>query len=232
VRLESEDVLIEFLLRYFRSRRMRRFARTFAITDETRILDVGGTPFNWKFVEARPRVTIVNLPYSWGAWEPRFTCVFGDGRRLPFADQSFDIVFSNSVIEHVGDWESQRQFAVEIARVGKAYWVQTPNRGFPVEPHMMTPFLHYLPRAWQGPIARRFTVWALVERPSADRREFYIEHYLRDIRLLDAREMQRLFPEGEIVRERLLGLTKALIGVRKAVNRTRQRSCPEGKWVS
>ena len=206
--------LIELALRHFRSRRMRRFERTFTITDETRILDVGGTPFNWTFLEARPRVTIVNLPYSWEPWEPRFTCVFGDGRHLPFANQSFDIVFSNSVIEHVGDGESQRQFAVEIARVGRAYWVQTPNRGFPVEPHMMTPFLHYLPGAWQNWIARRFTVWALIERPSADRWKFYIDHYLREIRLLDAGEMQRLFPDAEIVRERLGGVTKALIAVK------------------
>jgi hypothetical protein len=207
--------LIQFLLRQFRSRRMRRFERTFVITNETRILDVGGTPFNWAFLQAQPQITIVNLPYSCEPWDPRFTCVFGDGRRLPFADQSFDIVFSNSVIEHVGDWESQRQFAAEIARVGRAYWVQTPNRGFPVEPHMMTPFLHYLPSAWQERIARRFTVWALIERPSADRWKFYIDHYLRDIRLLDAGEMQRLFPGAEIVRERLGGVTKALIGVRK-----------------
>jgi len=211
--------LIEFLLRHFRSRRMRRFARTFVITNETRILDVGGTPFNWAFLQSQPQVTIVNLPYSCAPWEERFTCVFGDGRRLPFADQSFDIVFSNSVIEHVGDWESQRKFATEIARVGRAYWVQTPNRGFPVEPHMMTPFLHYLPRAWQNRIARRFTVWALIERPSADRWKFYIDHYLRDIRLLDAGEMQRLFPEAEIVRERLGGVTKALIAVRRALDR-------------
>jgi len=207
--------LIEFLLRHFRSRRMRRFARTFIVTNETRILDVGGTPFNWEFLSVRPRVTILNMPRHREAFDEHFTCVFGDGRRLPFADQSFDIVFSNSVIEHVGDWESQRQFAAEIARVGQAYWVQTPNRGFPVEPHMMTPFLHYLPSAWQNRIARRFTVWALIERPSADRWKFYIDHYLRDIRLLSAAEMQRLFPDGEIVRERLAGVTKALIGVRR-----------------
>lgn len=208
--------LIELLLRHFRSRRMRRFARTFAIGNETRILDVGGTPFNWAFLGATPRVTILNMPRAQEAWDSRFTCVFGDGRRLPFADESFDIVFSNSVIEHVGDWESQRQFAQEIARVGRAYWVQTPNRGFPVEPHLMTPFLHYLPRAWQASIARRFTVWALIARPSGDRWKFYIEHYLRDIRLLDAGEMQQLFPDAEIVQERLGGMTKALIGVKKS----------------
>jgi len=198
---------------------MRRFARTFDLTSETRILDVGGTPFNWELLDVRPRVTIVNMPRAREAFDEHFTCVFADGRRLPFADQSFDIVFSNSVIEHVGDFENQRQFAAEIARVGRAYWVQTPNRGFPVEPHLLTPLLHFLPAAWQRRIARRFTVWALIERPSPDRWEFYIEHYLRDIRLLDAGDMERLFPGVEIVRERLGGVAKALIGVRRVGDR-------------
>ena len=198
---------------------MRRFARAFGITNETRILDVGGTPFNWLLLNVRPRITIVNMPRAREAFDEHFTCVFADGRALPFADHSFDIVFSNSVIEHVGDGESQRQFAEEITRVGRAYWVQTPNRMFPVEPHLLTPLLHFLPATWQRRIARKFTVWALIERPSPDRWEFYIEHYLRDIRLLDAGDMQRLFPGAEIVRERLGGLTKALIAVRRGRDR-------------
>jgi len=198
---------------------MRRFARAFGITNETRILDVGGTPFNWLLLNVRPRITIVNMPRAREAFDEHFTCVFADGRALPFADHSFDIVFSNSVIEHVGDGESQRQFAEEITRVGRAYWVQTPNRRFPIEPHLLTPFLHFLPATWQRRIARKFTVWALIERPSPDRWEFYIEHYLRDIRLLDAGDMQRLFPGAEIVRERLGGLTKALIAVRRGRDR-------------
>jgi len=193
---------------------MRRFARTFEVTSATRILDVGGTPFNWSLLDCQARVTIVNMPRAREAFDDHFTCVFADGRRLPFPDQSFDIVFSNSVIEHVGDGESQRQFANEIARVGKSYWVQTPNRGFPVEPHLLTPFLHFLPHAWQRRLARRCTVWALIERPSPDRWEFYIEHYLRDIQLLDAGDFRRLFPDAAVVRERLGGVTKALIAVK------------------
>ena len=176
---------------------MRRFARDFGITNETRILDVGGTSFNWLLLDVRPRITIVNMPRAREAFDEHFTCVFADGRALPFADHSFDIVFSNSVIEHVGDGESQRQFAEEITRVGRAYWVQTPNRRFPIEPHLLTPLLHFLPAALQRRIARKFTVWAFIERPSPDRWEFYIEHYLRDIRLLDVGDMRRLFPGAD-----------------------------------
>jgi hypothetical protein len=201
---------------------MRRFARTFAVTNETRILDVGGTPFNWQLLDVHPRVTIVNMPRAREAFDAQFRSVFADGRALPFRDCSFDIVFSNSVIEHVGDPESQRQFANEIARVGQAYWVQTPNRYSPVEPHLLTPFLHFLPAALQRRIARKFTVWSLIERPTPDRWEFYIEHYLRDIRLLDAADLRRLFPRAKIVRERFGGLTKSLIAVRTVLNRSRQ----------
>jgi Methyltransferase domain len=201
---------------------MRRFARTFGVTGETRILDVGGTPFNWSLLGVQPRVTIVNMPRAREAFDTQFQSVFADGRALPFRDRSFDIVFSNSVIEHVGDAESQRHFASEIARVGQSYWVQTPNRWFPVEPHLLTPFLHFLPAALQRRVARKFTVWALIERPTPDRREFYIEHYLRDIRLLDAADLRRLFPGAKIVRERLGGLTKSLIAVRTVLYRSRQ----------
>jgi SAM-dependent methyltransferase len=200
---------------------MRRFARTFAVTNETRILDVGGTPFNWSLLGVHPRVTIVNMPRAREAFDAQFRSIFADGRALPFPDRSFDIVFSNSVIEHVGNFESQKHFANEIARVGRSYWVQTPNRSFPVEPHLLTPFLHFLPAPLQRRIARNFTVWSLIERPTPDRWEFYIEHYLHDIRLLDAGDVRRLFPGARIVRERLGGLTKSLIAVSKVVDRGR-----------
>jgi len=200
---------------------MRRFARAFAVTTETRVLDVGGTPFNWSLLDVQPRVTIVNMPRAREAFDAQFRSVFADGRALPFPDRSFDIVFSNSVIEHVGSFESQQKFANEIARVGRSYWVQTPNRWFPIEPHLLTPFLHFLPARWQRRVARKFTVWALIERPTPDRWQFYIEHYLRDIRLLDTADLHRLFPGAKIVRERLGGWTKSLIAVSRAVDRRR-----------
>jgi SAM-dependent methyltransferase len=140
--------------------------------------------------------------------------VAGDGRALPFCDAAFDVVFSNSVIEHVGDPASQEQFAREVARVGCAFWVQTPNRWFPVEQHLLTPLVHWLPKSWQAAIVRRGTVWSALTRPSPDRRDFYIEHFLRDIRLLGMGELQRLFPGARIVRERFLGMTKSLIACR------------------
>jgi hypothetical protein len=195
----------------FRRRRMQRFLRELGVTGETRILDIGGTPDCWELITERPRITLLNTPRAKGDLRGAASWVAGDGRSLPFRDCSFDIVFSNSVIEHVGDAESQMRFAKEVARVGRCYWVQTPNLWFPVEQHLLTPIVHWLPRAWQRAIVPRFTVWSVVATVTPDQRRFYLEHYLGEVRLLSAGELQRLFPGARIVRERFLGWTKSLI---------------------
>jgi hypothetical protein len=201
--------LLYATIRRFRSNRMALFVRTFTVTKQTRILDVGGTQLNWNLIAARPQITLLNLPSSGEA------TVVGDGRYLPFRDRSFDIVFSNSVIEHISTVEDQGRFAEEVRRTGRAYWVQTPDRRFPIEPHLVTPFLHWLPKRARTAIARRFTVWSLIERPSHDRWEFYIRHCSEEVRLLGERELQVMFPEAQIIRERFLGLSKSLIAVWK-----------------
>ena len=190
---------------------MAQFVRELGITAETRVLDVGGSPETWQSLDVRPRVTLLNMPRTREELAAAKSWVAADGRALPFRDRAFDVVFSNSVIEHVGDAASQRRFAEEVARVGRAYWVQTPNRWFPVEQHLLTPFLHWLPKRIQRWIAPRVTVWSILVRPASDRREFYIRHYLEDVRLLDAAELQRLFPGARIVRERFAGWTKSLV---------------------
>jgi hypothetical protein len=193
---------------------MEQFARLFGVTAATRILDVGGAPETWDLLPVRPRVTLLNTPRTKEEMSRAAGWVAGDGRALPFADGAFDIVFSNSVIEHVGDTASQRRFASEVTRVGRGFWVQTPNRRFPVEQHLLTPFVHWLPRAWQRWVVPRFTVWSMLARPSADRRRFYLDHYLNEVRLLDAGELGAMFPGARILRERSCGWTKSLVAVR------------------
>ncbi len=199
--------------RHFREARMQRFLREIPLTPETRVLDVGGAPETWANLPLRPRVVILNMPRAAEAFG-EILAVGGDGCALPFADQSFDVVFSNSVIEHVGSWEKQQRFAAEVARVGRRYWVQTPNRGFPVETHLLTPFLHWLPRALQEIIAPRFTVWSMLTKASADQRAWYVRHFLDDIKLLDAGQVSALFPGATLIRERAGGFVKSLIAMR------------------
>ena len=192
---------------------MLRFARECAVSSETRILDIGGTPDCWQLLPVRPRVVLLNTPRAKEDLGGAEGWVAGDGRALPFRDGAFDLVFSNSVIEHVGDPASQQAFAREVARVGRSFWVQTPNRWFPVEQHLFTPLVHWLPRSWQRLLVPRVNLWSRLVPVTDDRRRFYIEHYLSDIRLLGASDLKALFPGARLIRERLLGVTKSLIAL-------------------
>jgi SAM-dependent methyltransferase len=77
----------------------------------------------------------------------RFTIV--DGVVLPFADDSFDVVVSNHVIEHVGDDGQQVRHLQELARVMRTDgigYLAVPSRWMLVEPHYKLPFLSWLPQ--------------------------------------------------------------------------------------
>jgi len=193
---------------------MARFERTFVITPRTTVLDVGGSAFIWKFARVQPKLTFLNLLPAIDPREKSGILVAGDGRMLPFQDGAFDIVFSNSVIEHVGGTSDQRMFAHEVARVGKKYWVQTPNRRFPFEMHVMLPFVHYLPAKWQRRVVTRFTGWELLVPHTADIRRDYLHHYLNELHLLNSTELRTLFPNARITSERFLGFPKSLIAYR------------------
>ncbi len=206
----TQAPLLETAFRHFRSQRMALFERTLRPGSQTRVLDVGGSPLIWEFASVRPRLTFLNLP---SALVPNCAAdqVGADGRMLPFPDQSFDIVFSNSVIEHVGARSDQNRFACEVARVGRAYWVQTPNRRFPVELHVMLPLVHYLPKPLQRAILNRFTLWEKLAHPTHEQRAFYIDHFLNELNLLDNHALQMLFPDARILSEPFLGIPKSII---------------------
>jgi len=206
--------LVAALSRRSRARRMTRCVEALGIGQDTRVLDVGGTLEIWRLAPVKPKLVILNEPRA-GEDSEGVPVVFADGCSLPFRDGSFDVVFSNSVIEHVGDAGNQARFAAEAMRVGRAYWVQTPNRRYFLETHLLTPFVHWLPRCWQRRIIRWGTVWEWIVRPSPDRREYYLDHYLTRVRLLTAREFGRLFPGARILRERSLGWTKSLVALRR-----------------
>ena len=199
----------------FRGKRWQHFLQTFAVDPTTPILDVGGHPGEWMSgVEIPVSVTVVNIgpwPESLNA-PSRFVYCEGDAKALPFADASFEIAYSNSVIEHMGSWEDQVRFAAEIRRVGRNLYVQTPYRWFPVEPHFLALFVHWLPRTWCKRLLPllSFRGWF---RTGDD---VEVKKLADEVRLLGVAEMQRLFPDCEIHRERAFGLVKSLIAVRRA----------------
>jgi len=201
---------------HFRRQRMARFARELGVTPETRVLDVGGNSECWRLLASPPRVTLLNMPGDLAGEHGPELRVAADGGQLPFRDGAFDVVFSNSVIEHLGTPENQARFAREAARVGRSYWVQTPNRWFPLEQHLLTPFVHWLPKRWQRALAPRFSLSNALQRVTPERRRYHISHFIKDIRLLGPAELARLFPGARVIRERFFGLTKSLVAVRSA----------------
>lgn len=195
--------------RRFRANRMRGMWSSLEMTADTRVLDVGGTSAIWSLLPTRPRLVLLNLtPLQSEDGEAGW--VAGDACRLPFKDGAFDVVFSNSLIEHLYTRENQVAFANECRRVANRYFVQAPNQHFPIEPHLPTPIVHWLPKRLQARLLRNFTLWGWITRP--DRRQ--CEVFIKEVRMLTARDMRQLFPEAQIRRERFFGLTKALVAMR------------------
>lgn len=195
---------------WFRRGRMREFERAFELTGDTRIIDVGGTEPNWHFIGAKPHVLLVNITgevFTRG----KIVAELGDGTDLRYPDGSFDIAYSNSVVEHLYTFDKQRAFAREIARLAPNYYVQTPNKWFPVEPHILCPFIHWLPVPIYRRLVRWLSLWGWMARPN----QAEIDAKLDEIKLLTEGQLRALFPDGELVRERFLGMTKSLIVMRR-----------------
>jgi len=159
------------------------------------------------------KITLLNLDSAMmGDTKERFVRVVGDARNLSYADKSFDLVFSNSVIEHVGGPNDAKAFANELQRVGKAYYCQTPNKWFPIEPHFGTLFLHWFPSLLSRYFVFRYcTMYGLIHKP--DRAA--TAGLLNDVRLLTKGELRHLFPAAEIHCERLLFWPKSYIAMRR-----------------
>jgi hypothetical protein len=175
------------------------------VRPDERILDVGagqGAALE-RFNTVNPIVAIDLVSPEASGWlaHGNVEVAQADGTQLPYGDREFPVAFSNSVVEHVPA-ELQPAFAAEIRRVADRYYVQTPNKWFPIEPHYQLPLVQFLPDRVMKALNRRFSFgWREKGR-------------WEPIRLLSARELQRLFPDAVIHREKVLGLTKSLMAVR------------------
>lgn len=195
------------IFKIWRVKRIQLFKKKLSPQKSDRLLDIGGYPASW--IAHEPIVgSIDSLNIHEVSWDPErapehhITILIGNGCDLQMSDGSYDIAFSNSVIEHVGDWDNQVAFANEVRRVGNALWVQTPARECPIEPHYLAPFIHWLPKGVQRRIMRYATLWGWIGRPSQQE----IDEMVDTTRLISKKEMKRLFPDCEIHTERLLGI--------------------------
>lgn len=195
--------------------RAQRFAFFVSLIDQlpkpVRIIDIGGTLNYWQHRgwvgKDGVEITVVNLGAQELACE---NVIVKNGNALDlseYVDGAFDVAYSNSVIEHLFSFENQSKMAAEVQRVARAYWVQTPNYWFPIEPHFHVPGWQWLPRSlrvallmrfrcgWQGPVADRKLAGDLVD----------------EVRLMNKDELSQLFPNAILWKEKIFGLTKSLV---------------------
>lgn len=174
------------------------------------VLDLGGSVAFWRLAPVRPcRLVILNLI----PLEPvdGVECRVGDACKLPddlFAE-GFDLAVSNSVIEHVGGHARRAEFAQQVRSVAPRYWVQTPYRYFPVEPHWVFPGQQFLPTPAKAWLSQRW--------PASHIRSSGPTSAVEDalsVELLGVTEMRHYFPDADVMKERFGGLTKSLVAVR------------------
>lgn len=208
--------LVRRILRRGQAALYRRYEDHFPPDPTHRVLDLG---VNGAVVDRRDCFFEDRYPYpervvAAGLEPPqRFSELFPDieyvqvhrGEPYPFGDQSFDIVFCNAVVEHVGDRATQKDFLAEVFRIGRAGFVTTPNRWFPVEVHTILPFVHWLPTRIYRRIFRLLGF------------RFFADE--KNLNLLDRSALVKLIPDhvvGRVHALRLLGLPSNLLLVGRA----------------
>jgi hypothetical protein len=193
-----------------RDRRWGVFAEAFPEVGEMTVLDIGGDVRAWRLAPVRPKHLVLLNIFEQEVEEDWITALVGDACEPPADLPDADMVYSNSVIEHVGGHFRRVQFAATVHRCDR-YWVQTPSRSFPIEPHFMFPGLQHLPRGAQ---AWAVTKWPVGNYAGVKDRDEALSRLL-DIELLSADEMRFYFPDSELYRERFAGLTKSFVAIKR-----------------
>jgi Methyltransferase domain len=194
-----------------RERRTQLMLDRFPGFEAMSVIDLGGTPTFWERVTTRPaHVVVVNLEEQPDDVPDWITVERGDACTLaPRSSGEFDLVFSNSVIEHVGGHERRLRFADTVRSLADRYWIQTPYRYFPIEPHFLAPGMQFLPIALRAEVELR---WPLVHTPAKDRLDAI--DTVMGIELLDRTQLRRYFPDADVVTERIAAVPKSIIAVR------------------
>ncbi len=209
------------IMAYFRRKRLAELLKIYPDIESYSVLDVGGRPFIWNLLKehygvAPKRLVLLNTPSETLLPESEdYTVKIADGCNLPYAADSFDLVFSNSVIEHVGQDKEMSQFSKECERVGRNIYIQTPNRWFPIDAHLGVAFIHWLPR----PLYKKLSFLSLrypftINNPT-QRRDFDLE--FETTYLLTFKQLEQLFPQQRIISEKFLFFIKSFVVVSQQV---------------
>jgi SAM-dependent methyltransferase len=185
-------------------------------SETDKLLDIGGeidTPAEslGKFIDLFPykkNISVINISVEHiqniSKKYPEVNTCIGDACNLPWPDNSFDIVYSNAVIEHVGDYEKQKKMAKEIMRVSKRWFVATPNRWYPFEFHMRLPFVTWLP--FHG-----YLKFGYIVCYDHIKKKYVFGEKIGNLRLLSANQLERCFPGSRIIKQRITFMPETLI---------------------
>lgn len=197
-----------------RKLKMKLLSDAFELRESSRVLDIGGEmdPSCPQVIGTHPNpgnVTVVNVDQGHlDAIQAEFPDVVtrvADARSLPFPDDSFDLVYSNAVIEHVGTLQDQQAMAREVMRVGRSWFITTPNRWFPFEFHTRLPLIGWLPAPLMKRLAR---VWSY-----SHVRGRYESGLETDTRLMTSGELRKMFPTSRLIRCRVTVWPETLVVV-------------------
>lgn len=206
----------------FRQRRFRNVAKLIDQIIQTKgscdILDIGGTEVYWRIGSdflskntGKITISLLNLEPVEVENAEVFTARVGDACDLgEFSDHSFDLVHSNSVIEHVGSWDRMKEMAGEVRRLAPHYFIQTPYFWFPFEPHYSSVGYQWFPQNIQAKRLMTRRRGFMYQQPDIDKAMDIVQHVV----LLDKRQFFYLFPDGRMEHEKVFGFTKSLIAVR------------------
>lgn len=193
----------------FRNKRFVYFEKLISnLPKPIHILDVGGTEDFWVNRNYNKKedvkITLLNLKTIITNYN-NITSIIGDATDLSlFKKNHFDIVFSNSVIEHLHNFKNQQKMAQEVQRVGVYHFIQTPNKYFLIEPHFLLPLFQFLPKSLK---------YLLLTKTKLSRgkkwNKKFAKEYIQEIRLLSLKEMKYLFPNSKNKTERFLGMSKS-----------------------
>ncbi|MBA2127416.1 class I SAM-dependent methyltransferase [Hyphomicrobium methylovorum] len=187
-----------------RRKRISQFINRMGLRPGMRVIDLGGTPKIWELVPTPLDITLLNSGQdpctvrSNGKSHHKFTYVQGDACDLTAPSNSFDLVFSNSVIEHVGDSGRQEAFATNARRLAPRYWIQTPAKWFPIEAHNGMPLWWFYSEALREKYLRRWK----------EKMPEWTE-MVAGTRVIEKRSLITMFPDAKIFVERSLGIVKS-----------------------
>jgi hypothetical protein len=183
--------------------------------DHFKILDIGGDIQYWKNIGWQHPACKIHLLNLYESKVPenethQFSSSVGNGLSLEYKKGDVDLIFSNSVIEHVGSYENQQIFAGEVRRVSDKYIVQTPSLWFPLEPHSLIPLFQFLPHPIRALLIMTFNI-NYFPKALTYKAAIIVSH---STLMFTHKRFKQLFPEAEIQVERFLGIPKSYTAIK------------------